>query len=205
MQKQVDRSSYSKGYIHQQRWMSYFNQITALESLKPKSILEVGAATFITANYFKEIQNQVDYRIVDIDPELHPDYLGSVTELPLPDQSYDVVCAFQVLEHIPYKDVDLALSELHRVTKRHVVLSLPHYGSHIRFELKIPLTKNFQFIYKFPSRTTHVFDGEHYWEIGKKNYSLNEVVKKISKKFSLLKNYIPYHTPYHRFFILEKK
>jgi ubiquinone/menaquinone biosynthesis C-methylase UbiE len=41
--------------------------------------------------------------------------LGSATRLPFADQSFDLVCSFKVLAHVP--DVDLALREIARVTR----------------------------------------------------------------------------------------
>lgn len=41
--------------------------------------------------------------------------LGSATELPFEDASFDVTCSFKVLAHVP--DVDRALSEMARVTR----------------------------------------------------------------------------------------
>lgn len=41
--------------------------------------------------------------------------LGSATELPFPDCSFDVTCSFKVLAHVP--DLEKALSEMARVTR----------------------------------------------------------------------------------------
>jgi ubiquinone/menaquinone biosynthesis C-methylase UbiE len=41
--------------------------------------------------------------------------LGSVTDLPFADRSFDLVCSFKVLAHVP--DIGRALSELARVTR----------------------------------------------------------------------------------------
>jgi SAM-dependent methyltransferase len=51
---------------------------------------------------------------------------GSVTALPFPDDSFDVVGCFEVLEHLPGDLPRQALSELARVARRGVVLSVPH-------------------------------------------------------------------------------
>lgn len=41
--------------------------------------------------------------------------VGSATELPFPDDSFDVVCSFKVLAHVP--DIHRALAEITRVTR----------------------------------------------------------------------------------------
>ncbi|MEZ4562525.1 MAG: methyltransferase domain-containing protein [Thermomicrobiales bacterium] len=51
---------------------------------------------------------------------------GSVTEIPLPDKSVDVVGCFEVLEHLPGDLPRVALAEFRRVARRAVVLSVPH-------------------------------------------------------------------------------
>jgi ubiquinone/menaquinone biosynthesis C-methylase UbiE len=61
--------------------------------------------------------------------------VGSALELPYPDNSFDQVLCLEVLEHVP--DPDRALSELIRVSKQQVILSVPHepwfsWGSFLR-------------------------------------------------------------------------
>ena len=51
---------------------------------------------------------------------------GSVVDLPFPDRSFDVVGCFEVLEHLPDDLPRRALSELARVARNAVVLSVPH-------------------------------------------------------------------------------
>jgi ubiquinone/menaquinone biosynthesis C-methylase UbiE len=51
---------------------------------------------------------------------------GSVVDLPFPDRSFDVVGCFEVLEHLPGDSPGSALSELGRVARQAVVLSVPH-------------------------------------------------------------------------------
>lgn len=50
--------------------------------------------------------------------------VGSIYEIPHPDDSFDVVCCFEVMEHL--HEPDKALAEMARVAKRAVVLSVPH-------------------------------------------------------------------------------
>jgi len=51
---------------------------------------------------------------------------GSVVSLPFADKSFDVVGCFEVLEHLPGELPRQALSEMARVARRAVVLSVPH-------------------------------------------------------------------------------
>jgi SAM-dependent methyltransferase len=51
---------------------------------------------------------------------------GSVIDLPFSDRSFDVVGCFEVLEHLPGDLPRRALSELARVARQGVVLSVPH-------------------------------------------------------------------------------
>jgi SAM-dependent methyltransferase len=51
---------------------------------------------------------------------------GSIADLPFPDRSFDVVGCFEVLEHLPDDLPRQALSELARVARQAVVLSVPH-------------------------------------------------------------------------------
>jgi len=44
-------------------------------------------------------------------------------DLPFPDDAFDVVSLFDVIEHLPPGDDELVCRELHRVARRHVVLT----------------------------------------------------------------------------------
>lgn len=54
---------------------------------------------------------------------------GSITELPFEDESFDLVCAFDVIEHV--EDDTLAVSEMKRVAKKEAILliTVPAYMS----------------------------------------------------------------------------
>jgi len=87
--------------------------------------------------------------------------------MPFKDDAYSVVCAFQMLEHLPYEDSLKAFAEMVRVAKEHVVISLPDAQSVWRFWFHVP--KFGEFWYHMPmfwrKQKKHMFDGEHYWDL----------------------------------------
>lgn len=203
--KQVNSSHYDFiAYMHSARWSCYYIQIYHTLSLKPASVMEIGPGDGLFGWYMEK--NGVDYTSVDCADDLQCDVQASLgyERLPFDDDSFDVVCAFQVLEHIPFDKFEDALSELQRVTKKHVFLDIPQYGFHVKFALKLPLVKNIECHFVLPRPIKHIFDGQHYWEIGKKNYSSLRIRKSISKFFNINKEFSIYKNPKERFYLLEK-
>ena len=131
----------------------------------------------------------------------------SVTELTkhFRKNEFDTILCAEVLEHIPFKYFEKSLEELSNVAKNYVILSLPHFGIGLSLNLKIPLIRRINFTIKIPFPIKHVFDGQHYWEIGKKEYPLRKILKIISKWYNIERTYMISENPYHRFFILRVK
>lgn len=209
--KQVDKDAYKfDSYGHVDRWGSYYYQLREIVAQKPKTVLEIGVGDAVIGNYLRSNTN-IQYSTIDIAEDLHPDTVGDVRKLPFQDASFDVVCAFEVLEHLPFEDFSVAVSELHRVSRGSVLLSLPHFGPPVQFLLKLPLMSKIIprskiiFAFKIPFPKTHKFNGQHYWEIGKKGYSQEKIRKVLQEKFHIEKEFVPFENQYHHFFILRKK
>ena len=134
---QVPKEHYFEKYDDVTRFISYFYQIDIVRELKPSNVLEIGIGNKTTANYLK--QNGINIDTCDIDKELDPDYVADIRDLPFEDKSYDAVLACEILEHIPWKDVDKALNELHRISKKYVVISIPYSSAGFELLLKFPL------------------------------------------------------------------
>ena len=62
-----------------------------------------------------------------------------------------------------------------------------------------------KFAFKIPYPRTQVFDGQHYWEIGKRGFSRGKIRAHIAKHFDIVREYVPFGNQYHRFFVLRKK
>lgn len=123
-EKQVDKSHYCfKNYLSKKRWISLWHQINEIISVGSNNVLEIGPGPSVLKNQLEKEGIEID--ALDIDPELNPDYVGSVLDLPFASGSFDCVCAFQMLEHIPYTDSLTAFSEMKRVADQYVIISLP--------------------------------------------------------------------------------
>jgi len=169
-------------------------------------VLEVGPGPGV----FKAVAScfGVCVETLDIDSELRPDYLGSVFNMPFGDGEYDVVCAFQVLEHMPFKKSLEAFQEMARVSDRYILFSVPDSSVSVSFTVGLPHFGVRSVYFSFPRLWdwTARFDGQHYWEIGKRGYSRRRVSLAfqgcagvcLSKRFR-----IPEY-PYHCFFVFDK-
>jgi len=191
-----------KNYDYFDRWLSYWHQINEIFGLRPKSILEIGVGNRTVWQYLKK--EEFDIKTMDIDQERKPDFLGSVEEMPFEKNSFDLILCAEVLEHLPFEKFEKCLKELERVTKKNVILSLPHFGPPIKFSIKIPFFKEIKVAFKISYHPKHQENGVHYWEIGKRGYGIRKIKKIISKHFKVKNDFIPFENQYHHFFILEK-
>lgn len=202
MTLQVSREHYAQGsYGFEGRFVSYYWQLKEVLGRRPASVLEVGIGDRVFGSFIKN-NTDIAYRSVDIAEDLNPDVIGSVLKLPEKDKSHDIVCAFEVLEHLPFTDFDKALNELVRVARTHVVLSLPHFGPMLSFSFKIPFLPEVRFAVKLPYPKPHIFNGQHYWELGKRGYPASLVRRKLAVHGSVTADFVPFGSPYHHFFVL---
>lgn len=119
------------------RWMleNFKKQLVAqVVALKPASILDVGCGEgFIAEEIMKQLP-EVSYTGIDMSEtavasakELNPTATiatGDVLDLQFDDASFDLVICSEVLEHV--KPPIEALSELRRVSKKELLVSVPH-------------------------------------------------------------------------------
>ncbi len=134
---------YFKEYYHLERvnwWFTVRRRILRdrihrqLQSPKGIQSLNIGAATGTTSDMLTEFgevmsveydQECCDYTKTFIKTPL---IQGSITDLPFSNNSYDLVCAFDVIEHV--EDDAKAVEEMMRVCKPggHIAITVPAYA-----------------------------------------------------------------------------
>lgn len=203
---QVKSDHYYKiTYDTKERFCSYWHQVHEVLLLNPSEVLEIGIGNGFVSRYLRD--RRINVTTLDIDKELKPDVVGSVLDIPFPDASFQVVMCCEVLEHLPYDNVSRALSEISRVSKQYIVLSIPDANRVYRLFLHIPKIGIIKKLIPFPQirKPIHRFDGEHYWEIGKAGYPLKRIISDIERQgMEIIKTYRVFESPYHRFFIMRK-
>lgn len=210
---QVKKEHYfRKKYNSLNRFISYFYQIDLVSSLvasQESRILEVGIGNAFVSDYLKKIGYNIT--TCDFDERLKPDIVADIRNLAIGEDSFDVVTAFEVLEHIPFEDFEKSLNELKKASSKFVIISLPHRSTSIEFVLKIPFIRTIfgrdflVFFLRFPwFFKGFASSGQHYWEIDGYKYRLSKVFKILKNNFKSVKKIRPVLDGYRLFFILEK-
>ncbi len=196
-------------YLSKTRWSSYYAQLEETMRTNPKTVLEIGKGFGLLVFVLEGLGVKVT--TLDIDQRLNPKVVGDVRKLPFRNNSFDCVVCFEVLEHLPFKDFSKGIGEMRRVTKKHVIISLPEpYSTTLYFGLKLfPFIPKLEFFRKlsfgkifFPKFSP---TGPHKWELGRENATYKKVTRVIKKNnLAVVKSFCSCNNAYHRFLILEK-
>jgi hypothetical protein len=207
---QVIHSYYlNKKYASLERFISYFHQIDYIRQAKAQSVLFIGVGDALVPDLIRK-----DIRVVtlDIDPQLKPDVVGDIRALPFEDNSFDAVCAFEVMEHLPFAEAPRILAELNRVARNVVIVSVPHRRTGFEIVCRFPFIRSLlrkDFVrfallvpVKFPG---FAISGQHYWEIDGWSFPLKRFRQVLKVHFDIVQEKTPPLDPYRRFFYLAKK
>lgn len=188
-------------YNDRPRWGSYWHQIHEVLRPQPGSCLIVGKGESTIEDALEHAG--VAVTTCDIDPALDPDVVGDVRALPFEDASFDVVLCAQVLEHLEFEAFPRCLRELRRVSRDRVVLSLPRTGRSWELTLRVPFLPQLHVGGRFWARTRHRFDGQHYWELGARDYPRRAVEREIRAVFAIEREFPVPDNAYHYFYVLR--
>lgn len=208
-QVQVSGGHYTnQSYLSRARWSTYSVIIDSVLTLRPKQVLEIGPGPGLVTQALRQIGCEV--KTLDLDPAIQPDYLISATDPSIVEKvgTFDLIIASEIFEHVEYHDF---LSALHRLSSvsEYFILTLPDTNEKsltFGFRFRLPLLNNITKIFKFRSgRVKHTFDGQHYWEIGKKGSEFYRIRRDIEKSgWNIVSSFLNIDNPYHRCLILKR-
>lgn len=204
---QVEPTAYSSGYDNPRRWSSYWVQLEHASPLaKHGRMLEIGVGTGLVTSYLRTVVG-ADVTTVDIDPRLSPRVVSDISRLPFADKSFGCVIACQVLEHMPYEQSKLALSELRRVA-RHGVISVPNVKRwYVQLFLAIGSRRKRLLSLdagKLPFAKARRSVPRHYWELNLDGMSVDRFLDTLRETgWTTRSEFRNPDNPYHHFFIVE--
>lgn len=114
---------WSRPYNSKERICSYWHQVDEVLGLEARTALEVGPGGGFVTEWLRRAG--VEVTTLDMDAGIGADVVGSVTDIPLDAESFDVTVCCQVLEHLPFEQAGQALAELGRVSRIGAVVSVP--------------------------------------------------------------------------------
>jgi len=146
---------------------------------------------------------------VDMDAALAPNVVAALPDLPLADACADAVVSFETLEHLPLDRLGPCLAELARVSREHVLISVPRrMGILARLRRKLRRT---WFAAKGAPRHHHPRGGvrsrkapEHQWEIGHGADADTVIDAARRVGLALVRRFSPPYCEHHCFFVFRK-
>ncbi len=123
------KSLYDLPFDQYQRYRLVSSIVEELrEGERALSILDVGGRTALLRRFLARDR----VTLVDLEPSAEPGLvLGDGAALPFADASFDLVCAFDTLEHVPPPLRARFVSECARVTRHWVVLAGPYQAPEV--------------------------------------------------------------------------
>lgn len=166
-------------------WYRYYHLIKDVLAIKASDLMEVGTGAGMVRNCLEPLVTS--YTTLDINKELSPDFLLDVRE-PLTElnKKFDCAIAADILEHLPFSDMKIAMKNLYDYLKPggHALITIPHRQSNFLFMTPTQIPHVFTvptgflslgaFYRRFIKRKIWI-DPNHCWEIGDGNIKVRDV------------------------------
>ena len=176
--------------LEPRRFSSTQVQVTSVTDLgdSVRSVIEIGPGSGFFSSIIKSLG--YDVKTVDIKSHTTPDFLGDFREVEIPGK-FDLVAAFEMLQHLPYEEFVSTLSKFAAMSNRYVLISVPSRVH--RFELSVTIPGMFaprrlglgwlrgshavSLIWEWPRakdpsesnwKGREDYWNPHYWEVGRK-------------------------------------
>lgn len=192
-------------------WHRYLPFIKEVVAFKPDNILEIGFGAGVLKNVLNNFVKE--YVTMDINPKLAPDIVSDLREFQSSlEGMFDCVICADVLEHMPFKDLEHNLRNIYRYLTKDgkALITIPHRRIEVMVVtptyktllLTFPVwLRPYGFYSRFVKKKVSI-DSYHCWEIGDGTVGggdidmvLNKVGFRVDKFMKL---------PYVDFWVLRK-
>jgi len=195
---------FSENYLDSSRFLGLCTQFNLGRTLPIESkILEIG----LGPGLFSILMRGFGYKLFTLDHnvELKPNIISSLPFLPIASKKFDAICAFEVLEHLPFSLFQNCLQEFMRITKNRIIISLPTQKDIFKNEFRINLKcSNRLYIKRIWGKKINSLTNpkEHFWELdfGDKNHDL---VLSIASHLGLHLISQEFQPPWFHFFVFD--
>ena len=143
-------------------WTRYFFIVQGVIISQLKIVLEIGTGCEIVKNCLQPIVER--YVTMDVNSKLTPDILADIREFrPELKNRFDCIIIAEVLEHIPFAEVEMACKNLlvYLVPGGKVFVTTPHQ----RYAALFVISTIEPYVLTIPRSKTPI-DTSHHWEIG---------------------------------------
>ncbi len=202
-------------YVSTQRMITFWYHLSEIMRLGVGSVLEVGVGPGMVTALLKTAGLEV--KTADIDPALRPDYVAAVQELSsqVPPGSCDLVLCARVLHYVGLDQLDQAISELAKVTRRYAIITVPvndlslSLGWYVTTRpfhwaaIRLPLALKTVLRRLFATDAEGVYPSA--WKLDCcRDASLSVFEARLRRFFTIQKSYAIPEVRTHRLFLLEK-
>lgn len=197
---------FGDSYFTRRQLKSLGEQIYLANRYGGESMLEVGLGNGFVSSFMKRSGKQLV--TIDVNPDLNPDYLGSIVDEPYHFQpkEFDTVLCFEVLEHLPWDLFRDAIQSIAILSKGALILSLPRAkqtGLNISGTVKFFKFQEKSFDFTIEKKRKDIYSG-HHWELEWKSFcSVKAVTEILKENFSSVSTYTFSGNRYHQFFICK--
>ena len=190
----LDAADYIKN-IDLQNWHRYYVVIKTVQEVGAKKVLEVGIGNEIIKYCLLTLS--INYKSIDINAKLNPNIVCDIREFqPQITESFDCVICTEVLEHMPFNDLSLNLTNIynyltpggsaiitvpHREARIMVVSPFSHYTARFISLPYLHTPRGYWNVLINHLKRKVDLDPHHCWEIGRAGITIPKLEKEMTK------------------------
>lgn len=175
-------------------WLRHYFVIKNIIKFKSNFVLEIGIGGKIVKSVLEKVVKK--YKSMDVNPNLEPDILNDIRNFhPEIKENFDCIICSEVLEHMPFSDFKINLSNIfaYLKSKGKAIITLPHRQARIMiitpFSYQKPIIVTLPSWLKSSPRLFYCrffkkeiwIDPEHCWEIGDGKIKIKDVEESFLK------------------------